>query len=183
MTDVVVFRRPPMRDVIRVVSRVTGVSAGDLTSERRFREVVGPRQIAMWIGVRHLSLLLPHVGRSLNRDHTTVLHGVRRIDGARAADPALAQRIDEMCAWVDAELARPPGDDGAPPSGGEPDLPVLVAVTREPAPPAPPKIHETPQRPPMQPFELGWWQLNNDRFIAAMRVAHPEREIQIGGRS
>ncbi len=72
-----VFR---MDAIISAVSTVMGVSPVDMKSNRRMHRIALARQIAYYIGRKHTLLSLPAMGRILgHRDHTPVLHGVRKI--------------------------------------------------------------------------------------------------------
>ncbi len=83
-------RRIRIEDILRVVIRNYGVSKQDLLSQRRHRSVVVPRQIAMYLAKQLTSRSLPEIGRRFgNRDHTTVLHAVRKIEADIAEDPRL----------------------------------------------------------------------------------------------
>ena len=178
MPEAQTFRHPPMRIVIRLVARVTGTTASQLTGKRQIRQISLPRMIAMWVGVRHLSLTTPQVGRSLNRDHTTVLTGIRKVEKLRWADRTLARRISEICERVDIELAKPPGAH----NGQAVNIGIEMLVrsksidtsTEEGRASTAKKLSDFAV---MQPFKPRWWLVNNERFVAAMRAAHPEREI------
>jgi hypothetical protein len=69
-----------------------GVSKRDIKSDRRTRDIVFPRQKMMWIAKKMTHYGLPHIGRVFgDRDHTTVLHAVRKIDALIASnDPSVA---------------------------------------------------------------------------------------------
>jgi chromosomal replication initiator protein len=64
------------------------VSVADLQSRRQSRAVVCPRHVAMWLA-RHLTpASLPEIGRAFgDRDHTTVMHALARIDQRMAESP------------------------------------------------------------------------------------------------
>ena len=69
----------------------------DLLSERRNRAVARPRQAAMWLAKQLTTRSLPDIGRRFGgRDHTTVLHAVRRIEALRAEDSALSQDLETL---------------------------------------------------------------------------------------
>ena len=69
----------------------------DLISDRRTRAVARPRQAAMWLAKQLTTRSLPDIGRRFGgRDHTTVIHAVRRIDQLRAADPQLARDLEVL---------------------------------------------------------------------------------------
>lgn len=88
-------------DIKRLVARSFRVSLLEMESQRRSQVVARPRQVAMYLTKRFTALSLPRIGRSYgDRDHTTVIHAVRRVKGLRKTDPDL----DEQIAWIEAEL-------------------------------------------------------------------------------
>jgi chromosomal replication initiator protein len=90
-------RRIKIEDILRIISRHFGVSKGDLLSQRRHRSVVWPRQIGMYLAKQLTHRSLPEIGRRFgNRDHTTVLHAIRKIEGVIAGDAGLREEIDEL---------------------------------------------------------------------------------------
>ncbi len=90
-------RRIKIEDILRIVSRHFGVSKGDLLSQRRHRSVVWPRQIGMYLAKQLTHRSLPEIGRRFgNRDHTTVLHAIRKIENVIAGDANLRDEIDEL---------------------------------------------------------------------------------------
>lgn len=90
-------RRIKIEDILRIISRHFGVSKGDLLSQRRHRSVVWPRQIGMYLAKQMTHRSLPEIGRRFGgRDHTTVLHAIRKIEGVIAGDAGLRDEIDEL---------------------------------------------------------------------------------------
>lgn len=74
-------RRIKIDDILRVISRHYGVTRGDILSERRNRSIVLPRQVGMYLAKRLTARSLPEIGRRFGgRDHTTVLHAIRKIE-------------------------------------------------------------------------------------------------------
>ena len=74
-----------------------GMKQADLISERRTRAVARPRQAAMWLAKQLTTRSLPDIGRRFGgRDHTTVIHAVRRIDELRATDSQLARDLEVL---------------------------------------------------------------------------------------
>ncbi len=79
----------------KTVSEHFGLTQADLISERRARAVARPRQVAMWLAKQITTRSLPDIGRRFGgRDHTTVLHAVRRIEQLKAEDPQIARDVD-----------------------------------------------------------------------------------------
>ena len=90
-------RRIKIEDILRIISRHFGVSKGDLLSQRRHRSVVWPRQIGMYLAKQLTQRSLPEIGRRFgNRDHTTVLHAIRKIEGQLTDNPRLRDEIEEL---------------------------------------------------------------------------------------
>ena len=90
-------RRIKIEDILRIVSRHFAVSKQDILSERRHRSVVRPRQIGMYLAKHLTSRSLPEIGRRFgNRDHTTVLHAIRKIDREIGENPRLKDEIEEL---------------------------------------------------------------------------------------
>jgi chromosomal replication initiator protein len=75
-------KRVRIEDIQRVVARHYNVSKTELLSNRRTRTIVKPRQVAMFLAKMMTLRSLPEIGRRFGgRDHTTVLHAVRKIEG------------------------------------------------------------------------------------------------------
>ena len=90
-------RRIKIEDILRIVSRHYGVSKGDLLSQRRHRSVVWPRQIGMYLAKQLTARSLPEIGRRFGgRDHTTVLHAIRKIEGQITGDNRLRDELEEL---------------------------------------------------------------------------------------
>lgn len=65
-----------------------GVTLLDLLSERRGLAFARPRQVAMWLALHLTPRAITEIGRAFGRDHSTVLHGIGRVDAAIAAGDA-----------------------------------------------------------------------------------------------
>jgi len=90
-------RRIKIEDILRMVSRHYGVSKSDLLSQRRHRSIVHPRQIGMYLAKQMTTRSLPEIGRRFgNRDHTTVLHAVRKITKELDDNMRLKEEIEEL---------------------------------------------------------------------------------------
>ena len=88
-------KRVRIEDIQRVVARQYNVSRADLLSSRRTANVVRPRQVAMYLAKVLTLRSLPEIGRRFGgRDHTTVLHAVRKIENLAGSDSALAEEIE-----------------------------------------------------------------------------------------
>lgn len=90
---------PPLRieDIQRAVARHYQMSRIELLSQRRTIDVVRPRQIAMYLAKKLTLRSMPDIGRRFaDRDHTTVLHAIRKIEALIASDPKLADEIGDL---------------------------------------------------------------------------------------
>lgn len=80
-----------------VVDHFPGVTMVDLNSARRIAKIVMPRQIAMFLSKTMTGKSLPEIGRRFGgRDHTTVLHAVRKIEALVATKPEIASTIEML---------------------------------------------------------------------------------------
>jgi chromosomal replication initiator protein len=81
-------------DVITTVADKCGVTSEAMKGRNRAQEIVMPRQIAMYLMREETGASLAEIGRALGgRDHTTVIHGIEKIEGRLQEDPALRTRI------------------------------------------------------------------------------------------
>ncbi|MGH7022707.1 MAG: chromosomal replication initiator protein DnaA [Caulobacteraceae bacterium] len=88
-------KRVTVDDIQKATAEHFRLKQADLLSERRTRALARPRQAAMWLAKQLTTRSLPDIGRRFGgRDHTTVLHAVRRIEELRATDPQLAQDLE-----------------------------------------------------------------------------------------
>jgi chromosomal replication initiator protein len=88
-------RRIRIEDIQKVVASHYNVSKHDLLSARRTRAIVRPRQIAMYLAKTLTPRSFPEIGKRFGgRDHTTVLHAVRKVEELAAADSVLKQEIE-----------------------------------------------------------------------------------------
>lgn len=97
---IIIPRAPRWPTVATIQAHVAdrfGVHLSEMTSARRAKEVARPRQVAMYLSKQLTPRSLPEIGRLFGkRDHTTVIHAVRRITELRAIDPALNEAIAEV---------------------------------------------------------------------------------------
>ena len=88
-------KRVRIEDIQKVAARHYNVSKNDLLSNRRTRVIVRQRQIAMYLSKILTPRSLPEIGRRFGgRDHTTVLHAVRKIESLLKEDDKLAHEIE-----------------------------------------------------------------------------------------
>lgn len=81
-------------DILKIIGRHYNVARSDLLSPRRARAVVVPRQIGMYLAKKLTPRSLPEIGRRFGgRDHSTVLHAVRKIEELMKTDDRLAREV------------------------------------------------------------------------------------------
>ena len=86
--------RVKIDDILKVIGRHFNVGRTDLLSPRRARSVVVPRQIGMYLAKKMTARSLPEIGRRFGgRDHSTVLHAVRKIEDLIKTDDKLAREV------------------------------------------------------------------------------------------
>ena len=100
------FLRPHLRggekrltvdEIQKVVAEYYGLKQQDLLCERRTRAIARPRHAAMYLAKHLTTRSYPDIGRRFgNRDHTTVLHAVKRIEALKAEDKALAADLEAL---------------------------------------------------------------------------------------
>ena len=88
-------RRVTIDEIQRRVAEHFNIRLSEMTSERRARAVARPRQIAMYLAKQLTTRSLPEIGRKFGgRDHTTVMHAVRKIEELTLGDRALAEDVE-----------------------------------------------------------------------------------------
>ncbi len=98
--------RGPTAAVQDVVATSFGLTRADLLGPSRLAHIVRPRQIAMYLAREVVGQSLPEIGRRFGgRDHTTVLHAVRKIARLAVEDEMLGALVDELRDQVGERLA------------------------------------------------------------------------------
>jgi chromosomal replication initiator protein len=83
-------------EVRRVVAGFFDVTDEDLDRRTRRVRMARIRQIAFYLCRTHTTRSLPEIGRAFDRDHTTVLHGVRRVTSLRETDAAVDRDLSKL---------------------------------------------------------------------------------------
>lgn len=87
-------RRLTIDEIQRKVAEHFNVRLSDMLSPRRARAIARPRQIAMYLCKELTDKSLPDIGKKFGgRDHTTIMHGVKRISQLADEDPALREDV------------------------------------------------------------------------------------------
>ena len=96
-------RRVTIEEIQKKVAQHFNIRLADMHSARRARAVARPRQVAMYLAKQLTTRSLPEIGRKFGgRDHTTVMHAVKRIEELRQMDASLAEDIDLLRRMLEA---------------------------------------------------------------------------------
>lgn len=88
-------RKISVDEIQRTVSEHYNIRLSDLIGPKRLRIYARPRQVAMFLCKQMTSRSLPEIGRRFGgRDHTTVMHGVKRIEELRQSDEQIAEDLE-----------------------------------------------------------------------------------------
>jgi|AntRauTorckE6833_2_1112554.scaffolds.fasta_scaffold09840_2 chromosomal replication initiator protein len=90
-------RKVTIDDIKRKTAGFYDIKLSDMSSNRRLRAIARPRQVAMYLAKKMTPTSLPEIGRQFGgRDHTTVMHAVRKINELVAADPQLGTDLEQL---------------------------------------------------------------------------------------
>jgi len=88
-------RRVTIEEIQKRVAEHFNVRISDMHSARRARSVARPRQVAMYLSKQLTSRSLPEIGRKFGgRDHTTVMHAVKKVDELQDQDSSFAEDVN-----------------------------------------------------------------------------------------
>jgi chromosomal replication initiator protein len=88
-------RRITIEEIQKRVAEHFNIRMADMHSARRSRAVARPRQVAMYLSKQLTSRSLPEIGRKFGgRDHTTVMHAVKKVEELRTSDMNFAEDVD-----------------------------------------------------------------------------------------
>jgi chromosomal replication initiator protein len=88
-------RRVSIEDIQKRVAEHYNIRVSDMHSARRSRSVARPRQVAMYLAKQLTSRSLPEIGRKFGgRDHTTVIHAVRKVEELSTQDASFAEDLE-----------------------------------------------------------------------------------------
>jgi chromosomal replication initiator protein len=88
-------RKVTIEEIQKKVAEHYNIRQTEMTSARRARAVARPRQVAMYLSKQLTTRSLPEIGRKFgNRDHTTVMHAVSRINELMQADGDFAEGVE-----------------------------------------------------------------------------------------
>ena len=88
-------RKITVEEIQRKVSDHYNIRLSDMIGPKRLRSYARPRQVAMYLSKHMTSRSLPEIGRRFGgRDHTTVMHGVKRIEELKQSDGQIAEDLE-----------------------------------------------------------------------------------------
>lgn len=100
-------RKPFIQEILIECAKFYGVSRLDILSSRRTAIVIRPRQVSMYLAKTMTPHSLPEIGRRMgDRDHTTVLHGVRKIARMIENDADLASDVAHIATAIESRVSR-----------------------------------------------------------------------------
>ncbi|WP_376875976.1 chromosomal replication initiator protein DnaA [Albirhodobacter sp. R86504] len=95
-------RKITIEEIQRKVAEHYNVRLSDMIGPKRVRTIARPRQVAMYIAKRKTTRSLPEIGRRFGgRDHTTIMHGIRKIEELLESDPQMVEDVDLLCRLLD----------------------------------------------------------------------------------
>ena len=89
-------RKTTIDEIQKRVAEYFNISVKEMQSSRRARNVARPRQIAMYLAKHLTSRSLPEIGRKFDRDHTTVMHAVRKVEELIVEDTSMAESVESL---------------------------------------------------------------------------------------
>ncbi|GER02638.1 hypothetical protein JCM17846_03200 [Iodidimonas nitroreducens] len=90
-------RKINIDDIQKAVADHYNLRVSEMLSERRSRNIARPRQVAMYLAKKLTQRSLPEIGRKFSgRDHTTVIHAVKKIDDLRHSDATLDDDLTRL---------------------------------------------------------------------------------------
>ncbi len=95
-------KRTTIDEIQKKVAEYFNISVKEMQSSRRARTVARPRQIAMYLAKQLTSRSLPEIGRKFDRDHTTVMHAVRKVEELIVEDVSLAENVEALRRMLEA---------------------------------------------------------------------------------
>jgi len=85
-----------LSDIVLAATKVSGLKREDLVGPKRISRIARVRQAAMYVARQMTGLSFPEIGRRFNRDHTTVLHGYRRVLKLLPSDANMAALVEDI---------------------------------------------------------------------------------------
>jgi len=88
-------RKATIEEIQKRVAEHYNIKISEMHSARRSRAIARPRQVAMYLAKQLTARSLPDIGRKFGgRDHTTVMHAIKRVEELRQTDSGFAEDVD-----------------------------------------------------------------------------------------
>lgn len=88
-------------DIQKKVAAYYGISVKEMQSCIRCRNIARPRQVAMYLSKQLTSRSLPEIGRKFERDHTTVMHAIRKVEELISRDASINEALETLKKTID----------------------------------------------------------------------------------
>ncbi|MXZ51169.1 MAG: chromosomal replication initiator protein DnaA [Rhodobacteraceae bacterium] len=97
ITDLVKFTKPPtVEEIMKAVANYHGLNLSDLTGPKRISNVVRARQIGIYLSNELTSKSLPDIGSCFDRDRTTIIHSINKIESLKSRDKELEYSLVKL---------------------------------------------------------------------------------------
>lgn len=99
LADILAVNSKPLSilDIKKIVAEKWGISVSDIDSDRKQKDIVVPRQIAMYIAKNLTSKSLPEIGKNFGgRDHATVIYAVKKVKDLMLINPKMENIINDL---------------------------------------------------------------------------------------
>ena len=97
-------RRLSVTEIVRTVAGFFGLKAEALASRSRRRDVLIPRQLAMYLAHRYTDASFSEIGQALGRDHPSVKNAIQKIEAQTLANAALRYQVESLSERIDGLL-------------------------------------------------------------------------------
>lgn len=84
---------PALFHIKRAVSEATGISKIDMESPRRLQSIIDARHVYFWLARELTACSFPQIGKSCGKDHTTVMHGIDKVNSDMPAYAAIIKAV------------------------------------------------------------------------------------------
>lgn len=88
--------QPGLLDIIGLVCRAFNLEQADVLGQKRKSELVLARQLAMYLCRKKIGLSYPELGKAFGRDHSTVIHSIRKIEVLSETDQVMHKKVSEL---------------------------------------------------------------------------------------
>ena len=94
---------PTPEAIIDYIAKYFDLDTDSLQGQSRGRDVTNARQIAMYLIRRMNNMSLKDIGKAFNRDHSTVMHSLEKVENQMRSDPAFAEVVKEITTNINAK--------------------------------------------------------------------------------